>query len=163
MNAQYEEFLTGEYNNEDFMEHILERSCAEHYKVAVKEWDYIYNTQDESPTHCPCGHGITERCYIKNRVTGETTFVGNVCVEKFMGIDNKKIVAGVKRITEDNTRNANKALIDHADKQGYLFDGDRDFLMKRKNRKHENLDTTTERVIKKNINNRIINRTVVKQ
>ena len=57
--------------------------------------------------HCPCGQKIKEHCYITNRITGESTYVGNVCINRFIGIDTGNLFDGLKRIAKDPSANAN--------------------------------------------------------
>ncbi len=60
----------------------------------------------EEPESCPCGHeNIKELCYIKNTINGNITFVGNVCVNKFVGIKTGNIFSGIKKIKADNEIN----------------------------------------------------------
>jgi hypothetical protein len=62
--------------------------------------------------NCPCGQDIKEHCFITNRLTGHQTNVGNVCINRFMGISTRTLFAGLKRIAEDDSANANDDLVD---------------------------------------------------
>jgi hypothetical protein len=49
------------------------------------EWIVLHRGVADEPTTCPCGkQGIRELCYIRNRHSGLTIFVGNCCV-RFLG------------------------------------------------------------------------------
>ncbi|MCC5823184.1 MAG: hypothetical protein LAT64_07745 [Phycisphaerales bacterium] len=99
-------------------------SKAEHWDLARHEWqlDYveiIYDEDDKdgySPEQCPCGHyPISELCWLRNTENGHSTFVGNVCVRKFMDIPADTVAAGIKRIV----KNQEKALNVEAGKFAY--------------------------------------------
>ena len=72
---------------------------------------------------------IKEHCYIRNRLNGNTTSVGNMCVNRFFGIRTATLFDGVKRIARNTAANANESLIRHAQNCGYLYDGEHEFLM----------------------------------
>eukprot|EP00961_Rhodomonas_salina_P212464 2869254-Rhodomonas_salina.1 len=72
-------------------------------------------------TECPCTTPIREVCYIQNTETGASTHVGNVCVNRFLGMDTKSLTSGLKRIIKDKTANASPAVIEYAWKRGYLY------------------------------------------
>ena len=40
--------------------------------------------------NCPCGQEIKEHCYIRNLLNGNKTYVGNVCINRFIGINTGK-------------------------------------------------------------------------
>lgn len=48
---------------------------------AKKEWSLL--TIYDEPSHCVCKHRIVENCVIRNRLTGNTLVVGNVCINHF--------------------------------------------------------------------------------
>ena len=50
---------------------------------------------------------IKELCYIKNQLNDNETYVGNICVNQFIGIDTGNLFAGLKRIAKDDQANAN--------------------------------------------------------
>ncbi len=67
--------------------HILPRSESAVFDVARREWDLVGVEVSEEPANCPCGQEIREHCYIQNRLNSRRTYVGNVCVNRFIGID----------------------------------------------------------------------------
>src|SRR3712207_7040305 len=50
------------------------------------EWDLVAVEISEEFDHCPCGQEIKEHCYIRNRQNGNSTYVGNVCINRFIQI-----------------------------------------------------------------------------
>jgi hypothetical protein len=146
------------HNFERLKAHILPLSNAQDFSAARKEWTLIGIEVSEEFDSCPCGQEIKEHCYIRNQVNGNTTYVGNVCINRFIGIETGNLFAGLKRIAVDDTVNANEDLIIHAYRFGYIYESEYKFLM----------DTRRKRKLsakqvawKQKINRRILHRTVV--
>ena len=149
-----------EHNFERLKAHILPLSQADYFDAARKEWELIGVEVSEEFDNCPCSKEIKEHCYIRNMVNGNTTYVGNVCINRFIGIETGNLFAGLKRIAKNPAANANEDLIRHAHKLGYIFDNEFAFLM----------DTRFKRKLsskqadwKEKINRRITNQTVVQR
>lgn len=147
-------------NFERLAQHILPLSISEDFNVARTEWALVGIEVSEEFDQCPCGQDIKEHCYIKNQLNGNTTYVGNVCINRFIGISTGNLFAGLRRIADDDTANANEDLIYHAYKFGYIFETEYKFLM----------DTRLKRKLsakqiawKTKINRRITNQTVVQR
>lgn len=117
------------HNRQRLAEHIVPLSAADNFDDAKAEWDVVRFEWHEESGNCPCGHFIKEFCYIQNVITGNETYVGNVCVNKFMEIDTGNVFDGLRRIKTDPSANANEDLIEYANSQGYLYEGEYDFLM----------------------------------
>tara|TARA_R110002051_G_C8682333_1_gene491959 strand:+ start:767 stop:1231 length:465 start_codon:yes stop_codon:yes gene_type:complete len=149
-----------DHNRERLAAHILPLSVATDFDTAKTEWSLIGVEVSEEFDSCPCGQYIKEHCYIRNQIIGNTTYVGNVCINRFIGIETGNLFAGLRRIAVDDTANANEDLIYQAFKLGYIFDQEYKFLM----------DTRRKRKLspkqidwKQQINRRIINKTVVQR
>ena len=84
---------------EDLKLHILDLSRSPVFEVACHEWTLvgIYITEDFD--HCPCGKEIKEHCEIANRFTSNETFVGNVCISRFIDLGAAPLFAGLKRVS----------------------------------------------------------------
>jgi hypothetical protein len=141
-------------------EHILPLSNSTEFYSAKNEWKLTGIEIQEDWDNCPCGKDIKELCYIENQLNGNKTYVGNVCVNQFIGIKTGNLFAGLKRIANDAKANANKDLIIHAYQLGYIFEKEYSFLM----------DTKLKRTLspkqaawKEKINRRIVNQTVVRK
>ena len=89
---------------------------------------------------CPCGQDIKEHCYIRNRLNGSETYVGNVCINRFIQIDTGNLFDGLKRIAKDLTANANNDLIEHAYRMGYLY-GEKEYMFLKQTMRKRNLST----------------------
>lgn len=149
-----------EHNFERLKLHILPLSNAADFNDARNEWRLVGIEVRDDFDNCPCGKEIKELCYIENQLNGNITHVGNVCVNKFIGIDTGNIFAGLRRIVEDDAANANEDLIIHAYKFGYIFEKEYQFLMQtRLKRKLSNKQLEWKR----KINRRIINKAVVRR
>lgn len=118
-----------EHNFEKLKEHILPLSKSDRFEVARAEWDLIGVEITEEWDHCPCGQEIKEHCYITNRITGESTYVGNICINRFIGIDTGNLFDGLKRIAKDPYANANLDVIEHGRTMGYIYDAEYEFLV----------------------------------
>lgn len=140
--------------------HILPLSVSQNFEAARTEWDLIFVEISEELDQCPCGQKILEHCYIKNRITGKETYVGNVCINRFLGIDTGNLFDGLKRLRANPAANANEAVIEYAQKNGYLYAKEYQFLHDtKKKRKLTGLQLSW----KKKINARILNKIVVQR
>lgn len=149
-----------EHNFARLKAHILPLSRAKIFDVARTEWRLVAVEISEEFDNCPCGQEIKEHCYIKNSVTGHETYVGNVCINRFIGIDTGSLFDGLRRIAEDDAANANGDVIEYANERGFLYDKEYEFLM----------STRLKRVLshkqkewKRKINRRILNKIVVQR
>jgi hypothetical protein len=147
-------------NLERLKEHILPLSEARTFPKARLEWTLIGVEVSDEPDHCPCGQEIKEHCYIRNQLNQNTTYVGNVCINRFIGIETGNLFQGLKRIAQDDTANPNADLINHAFKLGYIFENEYSFLMS--TRLKRNL-SEKQLAWKQKINRRIIQKTVVQR
>lgn len=93
-------------------------------------------------------------------MNGNQTYVGNVCIEKFIGIDTGNLFHGLKRIAKDDTANANEDLIVYAYERGFIYENEYKFLLDTK-RKRKLSDKQLE--WKQKINHRIMNGRVVQR
>jgi hypothetical protein len=118
-----------EGNFERLKNHILPLSMAQTFNVARGEWDLVAVEISDEFDECPCGQQIKEHCYITNRITGHSTYVGNVCINRFIGIDTGNLFDGLRRIATDPAANANWEVIEYAKKRGYLYENEYSFLV----------------------------------
>lgn len=149
-----------EHNFERLKAHILPLSNAAEWSDAKNEWRLVGIEVQEDWDNCPCGKEIKELCYIQNQLNGNKTYVGNVCVNRFIGIDTGNLFAGLRRIIDDETANANEDLIIHAYQLGYIFEREYQFLMQTRRKR---LLSVKQLEWKKKINRRIVSQTVVRR
>lgn len=140
--------------------HILPLSVSQNFDSARTEWDLVFVELSEEPDHCPCGQQILEHCYIRNRLTGRETYVGNVCINRFLKIETGSLFDGLKRIRDDSEANANEAVIEYAHGNGYLYPKEYQFLHDTKRKRKL---TGSQLSWKKKINSRILKKTVVRR
>lgn len=117
-------------NEETLRREILQRSVAETWEVALPEWDLhrIEFTSLRAPEACLCGHfPIVELCYLLNRHNSVEVLVGNVCVQRFLGIPSETLFRGAKRIMLDPSKATSKDLIGYAYRQKWIDDWERSF------------------------------------
>ena len=149
------------HNFERLKGHIIPLSTSMDFNVARTEWDLIGVEISEEFDNCPCGKEIKEHCFIRNRTTGNQTYVGNVCINRFMGITTGSLFDGLKRIAKDLSANANDAVIEFAHARGYLF-GSKEYNFLKSTKLKRNL-SSRQMEWKKKINRRIVNCTVVQR
>lgn len=150
-------------NFEYLKNHILPLSeNKSDFNLAKTEWtlDHIYRTTHSG--QCPCTKkGIIEHCYIRNTINGNMTFVGNVCVRKFMEIDTGKLFSGLKKLQDNEKAKPNRDLIEYAMQKGYLH-GLNEYQFLKNIEMCRNLTEKQQRWLCF-INRRIIQATVVRQ
>ncbi len=79
-------------NFQKLVDHLIPRS---HYDKSEKmdyarfirdglllQWRFMYTEEEQAKCHCGQG-GLENKFYIRNHVTGETTFVGSTCIKRF--------------------------------------------------------------------------------
>lgn len=102
--------------------HILSLSVNKtDFNEAKKEWELDIIVVTENFGSCPCGQAIKEHCQLKNKLNQKTTYVGNVCVHRFIEINTKPIFNGFKRVQKRNVATPNAELIQYAWERGYLY------------------------------------------
>lgn len=147
------------HNFERLKEHILPLSVSDSFGVARTEWDLVAVEVTDEFDNCPCGQNIKEHCYIQNRLTQHTTYVGNVCVNRFMNMSTGNLFDGLKRIAKDISANANNDVIEYAYRNGYLYGQNEYNFLKQTKRSRKLSGKQLE--WKKKINRRILGHTVV--
>src|SRR3546814_12092406 len=98
---------------------------------------------------------------MRNRRNGNSTYVGNVCINRFIQIDTGNLFEGLKRIAKDVSANANNDLIEHAFRMGYLF-GEKEYRFLKQTALKRNL-SPAQLAWKQKINRRILSKTIVQR
>ena len=148
------------HNFERLREHILPLSKSKNFEAARVEWILESVEVSDEFDSCPCGQDIKEHCYILNKVTGHRTYVGNVCVNRFIGIDTGSLFDGLRRIRENSGANPNLAVIAYAEARGFLFEKEPDFLRATVRKR---VLSSAQKAWKEKINRRILQGTVVRR
>ena len=86
-------------------------------------WTSFDAYEDANMTHCLCGHGIMERCVLRNRITECVALVGNKCVKQFsshiaLAAPTDAIFASIKRVRKDIDKMVHKDLAKLAREKG---------------------------------------------
>lgn len=103
-------------------EHILPLSNDKSdFNIAKTEWKLHYIFIKETFGQCPCTQEIKEHCVIKNEKNGNMTYVGNICVKRFLEIDARKLFNGMRKIIANREAKPNRDLIEYAHQKGYLY------------------------------------------
>ena len=106
---------------------VIEASNASVWERAKQEWDLVdiqLHEDGDEIKYCLCGHAIVELCFIRNRFTGKTLMVGNVCVKKFLGIRSDKLFSAVKRIKENLSAAVSREMLQFAHDHNWIRDQD---------------------------------------
>jgi hypothetical protein len=148
------------HNRQQLSAHILPLSVANDFAGACREWRLVDIELSDDWGSCPCGQSIKEHCYIQNRVNGHTTWVGNVCIRRFMQIDTGNLFSGLRRIAANDTASPNIDVIGYAHRRGYLY-GDNEYRFLSDTLRKRNL-TPKQLAWRQKINRRILRQIVVK-
>lgn len=140
--------------------HILSLSKSDAFSVAKAEWKLVGVQINYDFDNCPCGQRIKELCFIQNQSNGKKTYVGNVCVNQFIGIETGGLFDGLRRIALDYSANANQDLINHAYNLGYIHESEYNFLVQTRLKRKL---SSKQLAWKQKINLRIINQTTVRR
>jgi hypothetical protein len=130
------------HNFEALRRHILDLSVSNKWDDARREWRFIYsvqlNPEDSYALEiCPCGHHpIMELCYLENVNNRNLTFVGNVCVNRFMGLKVDTIIQGLERVRTDKNRALNEAAIVFALERHLISEWEYKFLLNTRHKKN---------------------------
>jgi hypothetical protein len=81
------------HNFDNLKDHILPLSNSDDFQSANNEWKLIGVEIQEEWDSCPCRQRIKERCHIENQLNRNRTYVGNVCLNQFIGIDTGNLYA----------------------------------------------------------------------
>ncbi|POA17266.1 hypothetical protein C1886_22755 [Pseudomonas sp. FW300-N1A1] len=149
------------HNFERLRAHILDLSVASNFDQARLEWKLDAVEVSEEFDQCPCGKEIKEHCYILNFRNGNKTYVGNVCIDRFLGIDTGNLFDGLRRISLDPTANANADVVEYAWEKGYLFNEEEYNFLRRTVLKRKL--SPKQIAWKKKVNIRILKGTVVRR
>ena len=117
-------------NEQILRQEILARSVATDWESAKKEWqlERVEFCSMRDAEACLCTHfPIMELCFLRNERNGQNAMVGNVCVQKFLGIPSAVIFRGFKRIMADPAKAASLDVIKYAFKQRWISDWERTF------------------------------------
>lgn len=102
------------YNFVQLKQEIFARSLEKvDWTLCKNEWrvNDIYRVSEQQT--CLCGHHpIFQICELKNEVTRTIADVGNVCVQKFIGLRSKRLFAALARVQSDPARSLNKEAIE---------------------------------------------------
>lgn len=125
------------YNFEQLKAEMIARSQDKDWQQAKLEWDLELVFQVGDPQVCLCGHQpILQICTLRNHLTNKRAEVGNVCVERFLGMRSRRIFSALKRIRADLKRSLNKEAIEMFQKLKVISYGDAEeyltFYRKRK-------------------------------
>lgn len=117
-------------SQEKLHKHIVALSRSKSWASARTEWELNSIFQSDEPQTCPCGqHPIFEICVIRNRVTGQATEVGNVCVNNFLMLPSTGLFRSIRYVREDGNRSFSEEMIEYAHDRDIINDWERKFSL----------------------------------
>lgn len=116
-------------NEYKLREEIIKLSKSKDWKTAKEEWEFEQIYVSDDLQQCLCGHyPIINICKIRNKVNDEFTEVGNVCIKKFLNIENgEKLLPSINRIKKDILKSMSNETLDYLCKKDYITARDYDF------------------------------------
>lgn len=118
-------------NNEyKLTEGICNLSQTKTWVDAKYEWDLDSIYHESNPETCLCSHyPIYEICVLRNRKNGNLAIVGNVCVNKFIGLSTDKMFRSVKKVKKNNVESFDKSVIDFAFEKSWISEWEKKFYL----------------------------------
>lgn len=108
--------------------HILPLSTSQYWSIARQEWTLASICVSQYPESCPCGQNpIYEICTIRNMVNGNETDVGNICVNRFVGIESGTVFDCLRRVRADTARPLGASAIEFFHRSGALSEWEAQF------------------------------------
>ena len=109
---------------------IVAKSVSDRWEIARSEWE-LDSVHFVEKSECLCSHApIKEICVLRNRLNGNMTEVGNVCVNNFIGLPSSLIFDSLKRVEKDETKALNEEAARYLLHQGWISADDLDFLIR---------------------------------
>lgn len=111
-------------------EKIVGLSESDIWDLARAEWELVSIYFADDHETCLCSHyPIKEVCVLRNKTNFNTAEVGNVCVNKFLGIPSKIIFDGIKRVSKDLEKALNKSAVHFAYRKNWLNEWEFEFCI----------------------------------
>ena len=101
---------------------ILLLSESKNWDNAILEWKLNLITFEKN--RCICNHPIVENCHLLNTKNNNSCIVGNVCVNKFLGIPTQNIFNAVKKIKNDLDGSVNEPTLEFVYSKKWISDFD---------------------------------------
>lgn len=109
---------------------IIELSEAGIWDLARAEWELVGIYFADEHEMCLCSHyPIKEVCVLRNKTNSNTAEVGNVCVNKFLGIPSKIIFDGIKRVSRDIEKALNTSAAHFAFRKNWINEWEYNFCV----------------------------------
>jgi hypothetical protein len=108
---------------------IIDLSFSNTWEEAKREWFLSHIYFSHFHENCLCGHEIVECCVLENTLNKNRCIVGNVCVNKFMGIESNTIFDSVKKVKEDFSKSLNYETISYAYDKKWINDWEKTFYL----------------------------------
>ena len=106
---------------------LIAQSLAEDWEAAKLEWTLERAVLEPGWSSCLCGHGIKQKCYLRNSKTGAVNFVGSSCVKQFMRhLDAPSAMfQSIRRVRQAPERRLHRRLLRLAVESGVISEEER--------------------------------------
>lgn len=122
------DYESGTHNFNQLKREIISRSDAKTWSEARLEWRLSWIDIAPELRGCLCGHfPIREICYLTNIKNRSRAEVGNVCVNKFMGINSAAVFRCLGRIRKDDRKSLTPDAYELFHDNGVLTDWEYEF------------------------------------
>ena len=111
----------------DLRAELIAQSLAEDWEAAKLEWTLEGAVLEPHWSSCLCGHGIKQKCYMRNTKTGAVNFVGSSCVKQFMRhLDAPSAMfQSIRRVRQAPERRLHRRLLSLAVDSGLITEEER--------------------------------------
>ena len=125
---------------------LVAQSLAEDWENAKLEWTLERAVLEPGWSSCLCGHGIKQKCYLRNTETGALNFVGSSCMKQFMHLDAPEAMfQSIRRVRQAPERRLHWRVLKLALEAGVIAQDDLD-VYKSGERKEINLRILADQV-----------------
>jgi len=111
---------------EQIRKELLADSRASAWDEAKLEWRIEKAVLEPDWSNCLCGHGIKQKCYLRNTETGALNYVGSSCMRQFMHLDAPEAMfQSIRRVRQAPERRLHPRVLNLAVEAGVITDEDR--------------------------------------
>ena len=127
MNRPYDPERHYSCRHGDLRAELIAQSLAEDWEAAKLEWTLEGAVLEPNWSNCLCGHGIKQKCYLRNSRTGAVNFVGSSCVKQFMRhLDAPSAMfQSIRRVRQAPERRLHRRLLRLAVESGVITEEER--------------------------------------
>lgn len=117
-------------NEYKLAEEICKLSESKIWESAKLEWELNSIYYQSEPETCLCGHSpIKEICILRNKINKNFASVGNVCVNKFIGLPTETMFDSLQKVRKDIAKSFNEQMIDFIFEKKWINEWEKTFYL----------------------------------